>query len=81
MNIEQLADYIAHGREIEFKYNGKMYSITYAPEGVEYYISFCEYYKETSDVKTVDELVKVTRDGITVLQMLESLTEEDIWIY
>lgn len=81
MNKEQLIDYVTHGREIEFKYNGKKYSITYAPEGVEDYISFCEFYKETSDVKTVDELVNVTREGVTVLQMLESLTEDDIWIY
>ena len=81
MNKEQLFYYIEHGREIVFKYKGKKYSITYSPEGVENYISFCEFYKETSDVKTVDELVNVTREEVTVLQMLESLTEEDIWIY
>ena len=81
MNKDQLTDYVTHGREIEFKYNGKKYSITYSSEGVDDYISFCEFYKETSDVKTVDELVNVTREGVTVLQMLESLTEEDIWIY
>jgi len=81
MNKEQLMDYVSHGREIEFKYNDKKYSITYAPEGEDYFISFCEFYKETSDVKNVDDLIKVTRDGVTVLQMLESITEDDIWIY
>lgn len=81
MNKEQLIDYVSHGREIEFKYNDKKYSITYAPEGGAYYISFCEFYKEPADVKTVDDLIKITRDGVTVLQMLESLTEDDIWIY
>jgi hypothetical protein len=81
MNKEQLADYVAHGREIEFKYNGKMYSITYSPVGMEDFISFCEFYQEPIDVKTVDELIKVTWDGVTVLQMLESLSEQDIWIY
>ena len=45
------------------------------------FISFCEFYKEPTDVFTFDELVKVTREGTTVLQMWESLTEEDVWIY
>lgn len=81
MNKEQLIEYVECGREIEFKYKGKMYSITYSPDGVEDYISFCEFYKETSDVKTVEELTKVEREGVTVLQMLESLTEDDVWLY
>jgi len=82
MTKEELFDYIDCGREIEFKYNGKMYSITYGPSWEEEpYISFCEFYKYTSDVKTPEELIKVERDGVTVLEMLESLTEKDIWIY
>ena len=81
MTKEKLIDYVNHGREIVFRFQGKMYSITYSPEGMDDFISFCEFYKETSDVKTVEELIKVTRNGITVLQMLESLTEADIWIY
>ena len=28
-----------------------------------------------------EELLKVTRDNVTVLQMWESLTEKDVWIY
>lgn len=81
MNKKELEEYVASGREIEFKYKGKKYSITYSPEGQEDYISFCEFYKETSDVKTVEDLLKVERDGVTVLQMIESLSEEDVWIY
>lgn len=81
MTREQLIEYISQGREIEFQYDGKMYSITYSPVGEEDYISFCEFYKETSDVKTIEELMKVSRNGITVLEMLESLTEDNIWIY
>lgn len=81
MTKEELLDCIAHGHEIEFHYNGKDYSITYSPEGVEHFISFCEFYKEPSNVKTPDELLKVTRENTTVLEMLESLTENDIWIY
>ena len=78
---ELLAEYVECGREIEFKYNNKMYSITYYTSDQEDYISFCEFYKESTEVKTFEELIEVTRDGVTVLQMWESLIEEDVWIY
>lgn len=81
MTKEVLKDYIDCGREIEFKYNEKMYSITYSPADQEDFISFCEFYKEPTNVKTFEELLEVSRDDVTVLQMWESLTEEDIWIY
>lgn len=58
-----------------------MYSITYGVIDGKNVISFCEFYQETTEVETVDELIKVERDGVTVLHMLESITEEDIWIY
>ena len=81
MTKELLKDYIDCGREIEFKYNEKMYSITYSPADQEDFISFCEFYKEPTNVKTFEELLEVSRDGVTVLKMRESLTEEDVWIY
>ena len=81
MKKEQLADYVAHGREIEFEYKGKMYSITYSPAGIEHFISFCEFNKEITNVNTVEELIEVKRDGITVMHMLESISEQYIWIY
>ncbi len=82
MTKEQLFEYISEGREIEFEYNGKKYSITYSPSWEpEEYISFCEFYKETSDVKTPEELIEVERDGVTVLQMWESLSEDKVWIF
>lgn len=81
MNLDQLREYVSEGREIEFKFNGKNYSITYGVVDGKDVISFCEFYQETTEVETVDELIKVERDGVTVLHMLESITEEDIWIY
>lgn len=81
MNLDQLREYVSEGREIEFKFNGKKYSITYGVIGGKDVISFCEFYQETTEVETVDELIKVERDGVAVLHMLESITEEDIWIY
>lgn len=81
MTKQELFDYIKHGREIEFIFQNKKYSITYGViEGKEV-ISFCEFYQETTEVETAEELINVTREGVTVLQMLESLTEDDIWIY
>ena len=81
MTKKTLYDYISCGREIEFQYHGKMFSITYSPSWEEDFISFCEFYKEPVNVKTADELIKIKYDGVTVLEMLESLTENDIWIY
>ena len=81
MTKELLAEYVECGNEIEFKFNDRMYSITYGVIGEKEVISFCEFYKETTEVETFEQLLNVTRDGITVLQMWESLTEEDVWIY
>ena len=81
MTKEELKELIETGREIEFTYNKKRYSITYSNENVKDYISFCEFYKETTDVSSVDELCNVKRDDVTVLEMLESITDKDISVY
>ena len=85
MTFEQLENYIDCRNEIEFTYRGKQYSITYwYPEENEenVYISFCEFYKYTTEVKTAAELWNdVSREGITVGEMLSSITEEDIYVY
>ena len=81
MTKDLLYDYVTHGREIEFKFNDKMYSITYGTIDEREVISFCEFYKETTEITTFDELLRVSRNGFTVLQMWNSLTENDIWIY
>ena len=81
MKKEVLIDYIECGREIEFKYKGKMYSIKYSPADMDDFISFCEFYKEPTNVTTIDDLLEVSRDGVTVLKMWESLSEDDMWIY
>ncbi len=81
MTKDLLKEYIDCGREIEFKYNDKMYSITYGISDNEEVISFCEFDKETTEVESFDELLEVSRDGVTVLQMWEHLTEDDVWIY
>ena len=85
MNLEELKEYIQTGREIEFYYNDKQYSITYwYPDHNEdnKWISFCEFYKETTEVKTAEELWNnVRRDGVTVGEMLTEVDESQIYIY
>lgn len=81
MTRQKLDEYVYQGREIEFEYKGKQYSITYfnwRKEGKD--ISFCEYYKEPTDVKTVDELANIPLDGKTLMQVLEELGD-NIWVF
>ncbi len=81
MNNNALKELIDSGREIEFIYNNKKYSITYGEiNGVEV-ISFCEYYKESTEVTSFEELLKITRDGISVEKMINSISEDDIYIF
>jgi hypothetical protein len=44
-------------------------------------ISFCEFYKEVTDVETVDELCEIKRNGVRVIDMLSSVSDDDIEIY
>ena len=85
MTFDQLENYISIRHEIEFTYRGKKYSITYwYPDDNEdnALISFCEFYKETTEVKTASELWNnVCRDGVSVGDMLSSIKQEDIYIF
>ena len=55
--------------------------ITYGKINGRSVISFCEFYKESTEAETPAELLKIKRDNTTVLDMLQSLTDNDIWIY
>jgi len=81
MTKEILKQLIETGREIEFTYNNKNYSITYYGDERENYISFCEFNKETTDVKSVEDLCLIARENVTVIEMLNSLNDSDISIY
>ena len=80
MTKELLREYIDSGREIEFKYNDKMYSITYGVIDEKEVISFCEFYKQSIEVETFEELTKLVYGDVTVLEMWQSVTEDDVWI-
>ncbi len=79
MEKETLIDYINCGIEIEFKYKEKMYSITYSPSGDDDFISFCEFYKKPTNVKTIDELLNVHCCDTTLQEIWKSLSEKDVW--
>ena len=85
MTFEELENYFSIRNEIEFEYQEKQYSITYWYPGEDEenaYISICEFYKYTTEVKTAAELWNdVSREWITVGEMLSSITEEDIYVY
>ena len=85
MTLSELKNYIEIHNEIEFSYKGKKYSITYYyPDDTEdnSWISFCEFYKETTEVKTAEELWNnVIRDGVTVGKMLSSISKDEIYIF
>lgn len=69
---------IEEGHEIEFVYKNKGYSITYYKNEIgNILISFCEYDKVSVDVETFEELCNIKYNDVTVLEMIEALTEKD----
>jgi hypothetical protein len=81
MTKEILNELVTTGREIEFDYKGKQYSITYYNDNRKKYISFCGFYKETLDVSSVDELWNSTYKNISVKDMILSINEDDYSVY
>ena len=85
MTFEQLENYISIRHEIEFTYRGKKYSITYSypdDEEDDALISFCEFYKDITEVTTASDLWNnVYRDGVSVGEMLSSIKQDDIYIF
>ena len=78
MTREELREYIECGDEIEWKYQDKWYAITFARNDKnELCISFYEAYQEPIHVYTFDELINIKYNGVTVMEMLESLGDEE----
>ena len=45
------------------------------------YISFCEFYKDSTEVSTFEELDNVKRYNTTVLEMILSIDDNNISIF
>lgn len=81
MTKEQLFEWVDTGRELEFSYKGKNYSIIYPEIDNKRIISFCQFDDEVLDVATVDELWISTYKGIKLSDMLSSIPEDDVYVY
>lgn len=81
MSREELIGLVEQGREIEFVFKEKKFSITYVRIDDKELISFCEFYKRSTEVSSVDELLMIERYGVTVEAMLGAITENDVWIF
>lgn len=81
MNKQELENLIEYGHEIEFTWHNKNFSITYGIKNDKECISFCEFYKETTEVNSVGELCQIKRYNTKVIDMLESITDKDITIF
>ena len=81
MQISELKDYIETGRELEFKVDDKMCSITHGTIDDKEVISFCEFNQPSIEVSNIEELLKIDYKGKTLQTVWEELQPNDIWIY
>ena len=75
----ELERLIKEGHEIEFEYERKKYSITYGEINGEDVISFCEFYKESVEVKTFEELLAIRYNDFVFGDIVESLPEDKVY--
>ena len=81
MSISEFINLVDEGHEIEFVYEGRKYSVTYGEINEKDVISFCEFYRDSIEVETVNELLDIVYDNKKVSDMVASLKEDDVWIY
>ena len=80
MKLETLKSHIATGREIEFSYGDKMYSITYTFTGKIQTIHFCQFNNPSQDYDSVDDFLASAAIGDAYLRDLLGLVE-DVVVY
>jgi len=81
MKAECIECLIACGREIEFKYLGKYYSITYLGEKSERQIYVCQFYKEPKIVKTSWQVLNLKIGSKTLMEIFAGLPDSAFSIY
>ncbi len=81
MKKEYLIKLIEEGHEIEFEYKDKKYSICYGVIDNEEVISFCEFYKESKEVKTIEELLSLEYNDFIFENILDSIDEDKVWVF
>ena len=58
-----------------------MFSITQGILEGKHVFSFCEFNKETTEAENPEDVLEIERDGATVISMIQSISDNDIWIY
>ena len=81
MSISTFITLVNEGHEIEFVCEGRKYSVTYGEINKKEVISFCEFYQDSIEVETVDELLSIVYNNMRVSDMIEKLTDDDVWVY
>ena len=81
MRVECIESLIDCNREIEFTYKNVDYSITYYNDKREKYISFCEAYEESIDVRNSGELLKLKIGDQALDKVFASLPDSAFNIY
>ncbi|MDO4670531.1 MAG: hypothetical protein Q4A67_03560 [Aerococcus sp.] len=56
-SFNNFIEWIETGREIEFSYRGKRYSVTYYSDNRKDYISFTEFYQKPVDYASANEFM------------------------
>lgn len=80
MKLETLKSHIAMGREIEFSYGDKMYSITYTFTNKIQTIHFCQFNNPSQDYDSVNDFLTSATIGDEHLRDLLGLVE-DVVVY
>ena len=77
MKLDTLRSYIVMGREVEFSYGGKMYSITYTFTNTKQTIHFCQFNNPSEDYDSVDDFfasAKIENENMqNILSQLEDI--------
>lgn len=83
MTRKDLIELINTGREMEFYFNGKGYSITYYNDGRKNYISVIEFNKLDTihDLATADEALNVKMDGKHTVEFMLLNADQEIDIF
>lgn len=81
MTKEEWKLHMDEGCDMTFEYNGKKYSLTWGTLDGKTVISFCEFYKETVDCDTFDEIIEKDYRGEKIINILLKAKNEDIYGY
>lgn len=81
MKRECIEELIRSGREIEFRYRGGRYSITYYNDEREKGISVCKFYGKPIDVADAEEVFGLTIGGVKLEEIFAALPDSAFDIY